>query len=99
VQIIEDTADHLPTRRESKLVLDLDLSPLAAEPDRFREYNESIWLENRSLFEREPNPRAVFDQKRAAFLAALADRKSLFKVLTNLESQARANIADLLKRP
>lgn len=99
VQIIEDTGQHLPARRESELVLDLDLSPLAAAPDRFRACNELIWLENRRLFEGEADPRAVFDQKRAAFLAALAGRKTLFSVLTVLEPQARENIANLLKRP
>jgi predicted metal-dependent HD superfamily phosphohydrolase len=94
-QIIEDTARHEPTIGASELVLDLDLLPLAAPSPWFRAYNELTWLEYRHLFQQYPQPRAVFDAKRAAFLRVLAARGPLFRVLTEHEAHARENIQAL----
>lgn len=93
--IILDTIEHVPSRPESALVLDLDLSPLAAEPARFAEVNEEVWLEFQPLFGAAANARAEFDRRRLAFLEALLAKGPLFRVLTQLEARARANVAAL----
>lgn len=94
-RIIEDTVRHEPTVTESALVLDLDLLPLAARPEHFHAYTEMVWLENRHLLQTYAKPRAAFNARRRVFLTTLVARGPLFRVLTDQEAPARANIAAL----
>ncbi len=95
--IILDTAEHLPTCEHSPLVLDLDLSPLAAPVIEYCAFNELVWLENRHLLQSASDARRDFDTRRLRFLLALAERGPLFTQLVKLEDPARDNLEGLRK--
>lgn len=93
--IIQDTASSTATVSESRLVLDLDLSPLGDAPLEFCANDELAWLENRHLLQ-EADPRREFDTRRLRYLIGLAGQGPLFKdALVDLEERARTNIEGL----
>ncbi|CAG2156720.1 DUF1653 domain-containing protein [Cupriavidus numazuensis] len=99
-QIVLDTHTHAATVAESALVLDLDLYRLAVPAADFDAYSLAVFEENRALLAAntglsgEPLMQA-FRDRRAAFLATLAQRPRLFvtDAFADCEAPARANIA------
>ena len=54
-QIILDIKEHIPTREESKLVLDLNSAILGFEPKIFKEYGKALYNEYKTVFTNEPD--------------------------------------------
>lgn len=88
--IIRDTKNHLPSQyNETKLVLDLDMSILGAEPDRYQKYVKDV------MFEYAEYAGERMNKGRAEFLQTLLLQPNIF--LTDVcqakfESKARDNI-------
>lgn len=83
-----------PQGRDAGLLVDIDLSILAAPPARFDEYEAQIRREYAWL------PAAVFEQKRGAILTAFLARDKIYstaELRTIYEARARDNLATALK--
>ncbi len=91
-QIILDTKHHLPSIEASRLVIDLDLASLAAEPEIFDRNTERIRQEFAII------PEEDFRAGRAAFFKAYLARERLYHsdALAHLEAKARANLEHCL---
>jgi len=93
-QIILDTKHHLPTIDLSKLVLDLDLASLAAEPEAFDLNTQLIRREFACV------PDEDFRLGRARFFETYLARERLYHsgAFAHLEAKARANLERALGR-
>lgn len=98
-RMIEASADHLlaltDDDTETARFLDADLSILGAAPEAYRAYAEAVRREYAFV------PEAEFRAGRTAFLKKLLSAPKIFRTPTfaaRLESQARANIGEELKR-
>ena len=81
--------DALPATRDEQLLVDVDLSILAAPPARFDEYERQVRAEYAWV------PEPVFRAKRRAVLQGLLARPQLFsteRFRTALETPARRNL-------
>ncbi len=81
---------EVPATADAKLLVDIDLAILGAEPARFAEYERQIRDEYGLV------PEAVFRERRAAILRGFLDRLSLFSTPTyvdRFDAPARANLA------
>ena len=92
-RMVRDTKAHEPSSPESELVIDLDLSPLAAEWERFVANTAAIRFEYSWVSEPE------FTAGRRAFFRALLERPRIFRSEfgKRLEAQARANLERALR--
>ena len=85
--------DALPASNDARLLTDIDLAILGAEPDRFAEYERQIRLEYAHV------PEALFNAKRRAILQAFLGRTRLFHTPAlheRLEAAARRNLAQAI---
>lgn len=91
-QIILDTRQHLASIEESKLVLDLDLASLAAEPEVFDHNTRLIRREYAVV------PDEEFSVGRVRFFEACLARDRLYQseAFAHLEPLARANLERVL---
>lgn len=91
------TAHHdAPAEGDAALMLDIDLSILAAEPLRFLEYDHQIEAEHPNV------PHTAFIVKRGRFLAAQLARSRMFNTdvaYERFEGRVRAQIEGLLASP
>ena len=81
------------TDADANFLLDVDLSILAAPPERFREYERQIRDEYRHV------PLPLFRQKRKEVLEGFLNRPRIFNTgafFERYESQARSNIESVL---
>lgn len=80
---------NVPSTADAGLLIDVDLSILGADPQRFREYEADVRREYAHV------PEATFNAKRAEILKSLLARDRIFvtDALTPLEEPARANLA------
>ncbi len=99
-QIVLDTRTHEATVAEAGTVLDLDLYRLAVAPADFDTHSLEVFAENRALLAASTGLSGealmqAFRERRAAFLATLAQRPRLFvtDAFADCEAPARANIA------
>jgi predicted metal-dependent HD superfamily phosphohydrolase len=84
----------VPQGEDAKLVVDIDLSILAAAEPRFAEYERQIRQEYDWV------PEDVFRRRRADILGSLLNRSSLYSTpwfASRLEEQARKNLSRSLK--
>lgn len=75
---------------DAKLIVDIDLSILGAEPARFAEYEAQIRQEYDFV------PEALYRRRRAALLQRFLDRPTIFSTpyfIERYEARARANLA------
>lgn len=82
--------DSSPASNDARLLTDIDLAILGAEPDRFAEYERQIRLEYAHV------PEALFHAKRREILQAFLGRTRLFHTPAlheRLEAAARRNLA------
>jgi len=82
-----------PTGADECVLVDVDLSILAASPARFAQYERQIRLEYGHV------PDAVFEPKRRAILAAFLERPSVFSTALfreQYEQAARANLREAI---
>lgn len=95
--LVRATAHHdAPARGDAALMLDIDLSILAADPMRFLEYDHEIEEEHADV------PHTVFIVKRGRFLASQLARPRMFNTDAaheRFERRARAQIEGLLASP
>jgi len=85
--------DALPASNDARLLTDIDLAILGAEPDRFAEYERQIRLEYAHV------PEALFNTKRREILQAFLGRTRLFHTPAlheRLEAAARRNLAQAI---
>jgi predicted metal-dependent HD superfamily phosphohydrolase len=99
-RIVMDTRGHRASVPESRLVLDLDLYRLAAQPADFDAWTVAVFEENKALLANRTGLDgdglfAAFMQRSIAFLQGLAQRTQLFltPAFADCEAMARANIA------
>lgn len=99
-RIVMDTCGHRASVPESEVVLDLDLSRLAAPDAEFDAWTVAVFEENKALLANRTGLSgdvlyAAFMQRRIAFLQAMAQRPHLFltPAFADCEAPARANIA------
>ena len=81
---------EVPRTPDARLLVDIDLAILGAEPARFAEYERQIRDEYGFV------PEAVFRDKRAAILRGFLERPALFATAhyaDRLDQSARANLA------
>ena len=81
---------EVPATPDAKLLVDIDLAILGAEPARFAEYERQIRDEYGFV------PEDVFGDKRAAILRGFLDRPTLFSTpayAARFDAPARANLA------
>lgn len=81
--------DVIPTTTDEQLLVDIDLSILGANPQRFAEYEAQVRREYSFV------PGEMFRQGRAAILRTFLDRPSIYSTdlfRDLLEAQARANL-------
>ena len=81
--------DALPSGTDAQLLVDIDLAILAADEDRFAEYERQIRAEYAFV------PDATFQARRRAILAAFLGRERIYstpRLHGELESKARANL-------
>jgi predicted metal-dependent HD superfamily phosphohydrolase len=84
---------EVPDTPDAKLLVDIDLAILGAEPARFAEYERQIRDEYGFV------PEAVFREKRADILRGFLERPALFATsayAARLDGAARANLARAL---
>lgn len=72
---------------DTQLLLDIDLSILAASPEAFDAYEAAIRQEYKHV------PENVFRDKRAEVLQQFMARERIYRVLSDLEGPARENLA------
>jgi predicted metal-dependent HD superfamily phosphohydrolase len=101
--IIVDTADHMPRRDESQLVLDLDLIRLGASPAQFARYSGEVFEEQRPLIALDDNQSArdFFESRRAPFFERLLAREHIYclpEFRARYEAQARRNMRAAIAR-
>ena len=85
--------DALPGSNDARLLTDIDLAILGAEPDRFAEYERQIRLEYAHV------PDALFKAKRREILQGFLDRGRLFQTPAchaRYETAARRNLASAI---
>jgi predicted metal-dependent HD superfamily phosphohydrolase len=84
----------VPEEEDAKLLVDVDLSILAAPEQRFAEYERQVRQEYGWV------PEDAFRQGRARILASLLNRASIYSTAwfaSRLEQQARKNLSRSLK--
>jgi predicted metal-dependent HD superfamily phosphohydrolase len=82
--------DALPADADSKVVVDVDLSILGAEPSRYEEFERDVRKEYRWV------PRFIYGPKRAAILQSFLDRPRIYQcepMFERLEAKARTNVS------
>ena len=87
--------DAAPGGNDEKLLVDVDLSILGAEPERFAEYERQV----RAEYSWVPEP--VFRARRCAILEAFLARPTIFNTRTFIaayEATARSNLARSLEQ-
>ena len=87
---------EVPSTRDAKLLVDIDLAILGADPARFAEYERQIRDEYGLV------PEAVFRDKRAEILRGFLARPALFSTpacADRFDAPARANLARAIARP
>jgi predicted metal-dependent HD superfamily phosphohydrolase len=80
----------LPSGADEQLLVDIDLAILAADDERFAEYERQIRAEYAFV------PEATFVARRRSILAAFLDRERIYstpRLHDELERPARANLA------
>ena len=80
---------HLPSSPDEKLLVDIDLAILGAEPTRFAEYDKQIRAEYQHV------PEALYREKRRAVLNAFLQRERIFSTAhfqQRYDAQARLNL-------
>ena len=85
--------DAPPASNDARLLTDIDLAILGAEPDRFAEYERQIRLEYAHV------PDALFKAKRREILQGFLDRERLFQTPAchaRYETAARRNLASAI---
>lgn len=92
-RMVLDTKAHRPSSPESELVIDLDLSPLAADWERFQVNTAAIRFEYAWI------PEAEFWAARRAFFAVFLERPRIYwsEWGKALEPKARANLQRVLR--
>lgn len=93
--ILATRHDAAPRDTDEKILVDVDLSILGANADRFAEYEDQIREEYAWV------PGIVFRSKRRKILRGFLDRPSIFntrKFVEAYEAQARANLERSIKR-
>ena len=88
--ILATRHSEVPSTPDAKLLVDIDLAILGAEPARFAEYECQIRDEYGFV------PEAVFREKRAAILRGFLERPALFATsayAARFDAPARANLA------
>ncbi len=81
---------EVPSTRDARLLVDIDLAILGADPARFAEYERQIRDEYGFV------PEALFREKRAAILRAFLERPALFSTpacADRYDAAARVNLA------
>jgi len=102
-RIIIDTADHVASRAESELVLDLDLMRLGARPEDFVRYSNEVFDEQRPLITLADDraAREFFESRRAPFFDRLLARPRIFCLdafRARFEAAARSNMGRVVAR-
>ena len=88
--IMATAHEALPQSSDAKLIVDIDLAILGAEPARFAEYEAQVRQEYDFV------PQDVYQRSRAALLHRLLARPTIFNTpffIARYEAQARANLA------
>lgn len=101
--IVLDTAEHLPRSEAARLVLDLDLVRLAAEPRDFERFSREVFAEQRPLVMIDDDAAAwqFFQQRRVAFFERLLERPEIFHTplfRARFETAARRNMLHSVQR-
>ena len=84
---------HLPSSPDEKLLVDIDLAILGAEPARFAEYDKQIRAEYQHV------PEALYREKRRAVLNAFLQRERIFSTARfqqQYDAQARLNLRNAI---
>lgn len=87
--------DEKPVTEEAKIMVDVDLTILAAEPDRYAEYETQVRKEYPHIDENR------FCQKRSELLLSFLNRKTIFNTsqfIDRYEQTARRNIHHALEQ-
>lgn len=85
----------LPSTIDEQILVDIDLSVLGAEPNRFDEYETQVRAEYAWV------PEPVYRSKRSEILQAFLDRNSIYSTpsfQSRLETQARSNLTRSLAK-
>ena len=93
--IIMSTRDHMPTIEDSKIVIDLDLSILASDPENYDTYVNQVRLEYSHINDK------MWNYGRSKFLRKLLDRPTIYltdKFKSEFEEKARTNIIRELQK-
>lgn len=86
--------DALPADADSRMVVDIDLSILGAEPHRYEEFERDVRREYRWI------PGFIFGPKRATILQSFLDRPRIYQcepMFARLEEQARGNVSRAIR--
>lgn len=95
--LIMATAHHQAQEEgDARLVIDVDLAILGAEPARFAEYEQQVRAEYASV------PVELYRQKRGELLARFLERAAIYRTTelhTRLEERARMNLGRAIGLP
>ena len=95
--LIMATAHHQAQEQgDARLVIDVDLAILGAEPARFAEYEEQVRAEYASV------PVELYRQKRGELLTRFLERPAIYgtaELHARLEQQARTNLGHVIRLP
>lgn len=83
-----------PADADSKVVVDIDLSILGAESNRYEEFERDVRKEYRWV------PRFIYGPKRAAILQSFLDRPRIYQteaMFERFEAKARSNVAQAIR--
>ncbi|MFC5480427.1 N-methyl-D-aspartate receptor NMDAR2C subunit [Massilia suwonensis] len=94
--LIMATAHHQGEGGDARLVIDVDLAILGAEPTRFAEYEEQVRAEYATV------PFELYRQKRGELLARFLERPAIYgtaELHARLEKRARMNLGRAIGLP
>lgn len=86
--------EALPADGDSRVVVDIDLSILGAEPSRYQEFERDVRKEYRWV------PRFIYGPKRAAILQSFLDRPRIYQtepMFERFEAKARGNLSKAIQ--
>lgn len=94
LHVLATRHDALPDDADSRMVIDIDLSILGAEPGRYDEFERDVRREYRWV------PRFIYGPKRAAILQSFLNRPRIYyyePTFERFEKKARMNIARAIR--
>lgn len=94
LHIMATRHEALPADADSRVVADIDLSILGAEPSRYEEFERDVRKEYRWV------PRFIYGPKRAAILQSFLDRARIYQtepMFERFEERARSNVTQAVR--